>query len=518
MSKETKLEPVWGSIGEIPLRAAEGIGAVDVIVVGAGMAGLSSAYCLCREGRRVAVLDTAGLAVRQTACTTAHLANALDDRYAELERIRGADACRLAAESHTAAIAFIEATVRRERIDCAFHRVDGYLVAAREEDYGLLDREFEAARRAGLDVSEVDLLPIPHFNGGPALRFPDQGQFHPIRYLRGVAEAITRAGGLLVTGAHVSSVEGDGKAVAVHVEGGPTLRAAAAVVATNTPVIDRIAIHTKQAAYLTYVVALAMPRGALRPALLWDTLDPYHYVRLAEAVAPNEDLLIVGGEDHKVGQAHDQEDRFARLEEWARRRFPMCGEVRNAWSGQVMETIDGLAFLGRNPGDADNVYIATGDSGMGMTHGTIAGMLITDLILGRANPWAELYDPARKPLGALRTFLSENLNTAAQYVSWLTPGESSSAEQLAPGCGAVIRDGLKKKAVYRDEHGDYHTCSAVCPHLGGIVTWNPVERTWDCPAHGSRFSPLGQVINGPANTDLASATPIDAHPEQVSSV
>lgn len=515
MNNKARLEPVWGSIGEMPVRSAAAVGPVDVIVVGAGMAGLSTAYCLCREGRRVAVLDSAGLAVRQTACTTAHLANALDDRYAELEKVHGVDACRLAAESHTAAIRFIEETVKRERIDCEFRRVDGFLVAAREDDFALLDRELEAARRAGLDVEEVDHPPIAQLDSGPALLFPDQAQFHPIHYLRGVARAITQAGGLLVTKAHVRTVRSDGKTVEVEVEGGPTLRAEAVVVATNTPVIDRIAIHTKQAAYLTYAMALAIPRGTFHPALLWDTEDPYHYVRMTEGANPAEELLIVGGEDHKVGQAHDQQDRFDRLERWARSRFPMCGQLRNAWSGQVLETIDGLAFLGRNPGDASNVYIATGDSGMGMTHGTIAGMLLTDLIQGRENPWAELYNPSRKPLGALRTFLSENLNTAAQYASWLTPGETKSIEEIENGCGAVVRVGLRKKAVYRDEKGDYHVCSAVCPHLGGIVTWNPVEQTWDCPAHGSRFSPKGQVINGPANSDLAPADPVAVAAEQV---
>ena len=201
----------------------------------------------------------------------------------------------------------------------------------------------------------------------------------------------------------------------------------------------------------------------------------------------------------------DLVERHARLELWARHRWPQCGDVAFRWSGQVMETVDGLAFIGRNPGDADNVFIATGDSGMGMTHGTIAGMLLTDLILGRENPWAKLYDPSRKPMRGMawREFLSENLNVAKEYVKdYLGGGDVSSAEQIAPGQGAVLRRGLTKLAVFRDELGVLHERTAVCPHLGCIVHWNKTERTWDCPCHGSRFDAHGQVLNGPANENL----------------
>ena len=185
-----------------------------------------------------------------------------------------------------------------------------------------------------------------------------------------------------------------------------------------------------------------------------------------------------------------------------RQRFPMIREVRFRWSGQVMETIDGLAFIGRNPLDEPNVFIVTGDSGMGMTHGTIAGVLLTDLIFGRENPWATLYDPSRKTWRALGRFAGENLNVARQYGDWLTGGDVGSSAQIAPGAGAVIRRGLTKMAVYRDEQGALHERSAVCPHLGGIVHWNDAEKTWDCPCHGSRFNRVGGVLSGPANRDL----------------
>jgi Rieske Fe-S protein len=183
--------------------------------------------------------------------------------------------------------------------------------------------------------------------------------------------------------------------------------------------------------------------------------------------------------------------------------------VEFRWSGQVLETVDCLAFIGRNPLDAPNVFVVTGDSGMGMTHGTLAGILLRDAMLGRENPWTSLYDPSRVTLRAAAEFTRENLNVAAQYADWLTPGDVESAADLAPGAGAVLRDGMRKLAVYRDDAGRLHERSAVCTHLGCIVSWNSSERTWDCPCHGSRFDPCGRVLNGPANQDLAEASESD---------
>jgi len=213
-------------------------------------------------------------------------------------------------------------------------------------------------------------------------------------------------------------------------------------------------------------------------------------------------LLIVGGEDHRTGTANDGDELFARLEQWTRERFPTVSEVEYRWAGQIMDSIDGLAYIGRNPHDKDNVYIVTGDSGNGMTHGTIAGMLIPDLILGVENPWADLYDPKRVVLSAAGPFVRDTASMAVQYGKWLTPGDLSSIEQLKPGDGCVLRGGIKKIAVYKDEHGQVTQKSAVCPHLGCIIAWNSTEQTWDCPCHGSRFSPTGDVVNGPANGPL----------------
>jgi glycine/D-amino acid oxidase-like deaminating enzyme/nitrite reductase/ring-hydroxylating ferredoxin subunit len=433
-----------------------------------------------------------------TARTTAHLANALDDRFYELERLFGEEGSGLAADSHTAAIDRVEEIVKGEGIDCEFERVDGYLFIPPNGRLKLLDDELAAAHRAGLlAVQRIDRAPVESFDTGPCLHFPRQAQFHPLKYLTGLANAIQRNGGEIHT-AHASEIE-EGT---VKTTNGHHIAAASIVVATNSPVNDRVAIHTKQAPYTTYVIGARVKKGSVPDLLLWDAPndlhDPYHYVRVAKG--DEYDVLIVGGEDHKTGQSHDGAQRWGKLEQWTRNRFSI-EDIIYRWSGQVMEPVDGLAFIGRNPGD-DNIYIATGDSGMGMTHGTIAGMLLTDLIMERSNPWADLYDPSRKTLVAARDFVQENLNVAAQYTDALTPGDVDSVEEIASGQGAVIREGLSKVAVYRDEDGVVHSMSAVCVHLGCIVSWNMAEKTWDCPCHGSRFDALGVVINGPANTDL----------------
>jgi glycine/D-amino acid oxidase-like deaminating enzyme/nitrite reductase/ring-hydroxylating ferredoxin subunit len=487
--------------GENTFPPLQGDRKTEVCIIGAGIAGLTTAYHLVREGKSVIVLDDGPAGGGETSRTTAHLANALDDRYVELEKIHGTDVTRLVAESHTSSIDRIESIVKAECIDCDFQRLDGYLFVPPKRSTRILTKEIDAAQRAGLyDVELVDRAPLASFDTGPCLRFPRQGQFHPLKYLSGLMKAIQRDGGQIFTDTRAVNVRG-GNPVRVETKAGHTVTAAAVVVATNSPFIDVVSVHTKQHAYRSYVIGAAIAHGSVAPGLYWDTLDPYHYVRC------HEDVLIVGGEDHKTGQDDNPSKRFRRLERWARERFPI-GEVKFRWSGQVMETIDGLAFIGKDPGGMENVYIATGDSGMGMTHGTIAGMLLPDLIAGRENRWSAVYEPSRKRIRTLTGYVKENVNMAAQYADWVTPGDVQSIEQIPSGEGAIIREGARKVAVYREANGAAHQLSAVCTHLGCIVGWNSTEKTWDCPCHGSRFDKFGKVLNGPAATDLATADPV----------
>jgi glycine/D-amino acid oxidase-like deaminating enzyme/nitrite reductase/ring-hydroxylating ferredoxin subunit len=494
-------ESVWSATMQMPECGPlqENVHA-DVVIIGGGIAGLSTAYHLVKAGKQVIVLDDGPLASGMTRMTTGHLTNMLDDRYFELEKLHGEESIRVAADSHSAAIERIDEIVRAENLDCDFTRLDGYLFLAEDDQPATLERELDAAHRAGLkQVERVAHAPFA-WDTGPSLRFPRQGQFHPLKYLAGLAQAIRREGGRIFCSSHADHVEG-GVPGLVHV-GKHVATGDAIVVATNVPINNRLAIHTKQAPYMTYVIGARVPRGAVPKALAWDTGDPYHYIRIQEM--EHDDLLIIGGEDHKSGQASDSPSRYRRLEAWARKRFPMMWEVEFNWGGQVMEPADYLGFIGHNPMDHDNIFVATGDSGMGLTHGTIAGMLICDLIVGRKNPWEKLYSPSRVPVKAASELAKEDLNMAAQYGDWLTGGDVKSADEVARDSGAILRRGLEKIALYRDANGSVHECSAVCPHLGCIVQWNPGEKTWDCPCHGSRFDATGHVINGPANKDLAS--------------
>ena len=484
----------------------------DVCIVGAGIAGLTTAYLLARGGASVIVIDAGAVGNGQSAVTTAHLSSVIDDTFKEMLRLHGPDGARLAYQSHASAIDAIERICLDEHIDCRFERVDGYLFLGRTGKESTLDEELEAARAAGARVTRMPQAPVTGFTSGPCLRFPGQAQFHPLHYVNGLAAAVQRRGGQIYTDTQAREATG-GDRGCVKTAAGHAIRAASIVIATNSPFNDLVAIHTKQAPYHTYAIGARVKPGTLTPALYWDTEDPYHYVRLhrtsnAELGGDNSDatdILIAGGEDHKAGQAQDADARFVKLEEWMRERFPAAGAVEFRWSGQVMETVDGLGYIGRNPLDADNVYVVTGDSGMGMTHGTIGGMLIADLILERENPWTELYDPARVRTGAVVEWVKENLNVALQYKDWVTPGDVATVDQITPNNGAIIVEAGKKIAVYRDERGTLHRRSAVCPHLGCIVAWNPSASSWDCPCHGSRFDKFGGVFNGPSPRDLGPA-------------
>ena len=498
-------ESLWMSTVE-PLRETpltENTSA-DVCIVGAGIAGMTTAYLLAREGKKVVVLDDGPIGGGMTGRTTAHLVNALDDRYFELERLHGEEGARLAAQSHTAAIDQVEAICKEEGINCEFERLDGYLFVPPRDSKKILDDELEAAHRAGLiDIEKVDRVPWDSFDTGAALRFPRQAQFHPLKYLAGLTEAIKKKGGRIYTDSHAKEIEG-GRTARVEITNHAAVTADAVVVATNTPVNDLVAIHTKQAPYQTYVIGARIPRGSVTRALYWDTPDPYHYVRI-ESVGSGAnayEVLIVGGEDHKTGQKDDAGRRFSALERWTRHRFPMIEDIEYRWSGEVMEPVDGLAFIGRNPMDSNNVFIATGDSGNGMTHGTIAGILLTDMIVGRKNAWEKIYDPSRISLRSLSEFAKENLNVAVQYTDLVLAGDVDSIDKIKPNSGAIMSSGLQKVAVYRDGDGAVHEFSAVCRHLGCIVNWNSLEKSWDCPCHGSRYDAMGHVTQGPANSDL----------------
>jgi glycine/D-amino acid oxidase-like deaminating enzyme/nitrite reductase/ring-hydroxylating ferredoxin subunit len=485
----------------------------DVCVIGAGIAGLTSAYLLSREGQDVVLIDALGIGAGETGRTTAHFFPP-DEWYVDMEKGFGSDNARLIARSFANAIELVESIVQRERIDCEFERLDGYLYALPGNGFKDLDKEYDAAQRAGVDVERLERVPGLSFDTGPCIRYRNQAQFHPLKYLSGLAQAFVRNGGKIFCGTRAVSIDGDKDVHIVDTTGGK-IRAKSVVVASNTPFNDRVTMHTKQAGYRTYVIGMRVPRGSVPRLLLWDTGDPYYYLRIeTPGPAADHDILVVGGADHKVGLDTHPEHRYNEIERWVRERFPMVQAVEYRWSGEVMEPSDGPAYLGRNPTGDRNVYIITGDSGNGMTHCTIGAALVTDLIMGRANPWQSIYDPARKVKHGITDFVTEQANTLSQYGEWVTGGEVGSAQEIAAGDGAIVRDGTRKLAVYRDEQGELHALSAKCTHLGCVVHWNSAERSWDCPCHGSRFDTNGAVLHGPASSALEAVTlgPTDTLP------
>eukprot|EP00850_Spirogloea_muscicola_P004665 SM000020S06015 [mRNA] locus=s20:411811:415246:+ [translate_table: standard] len=481
----------------------------DVVVVGAGIAGLSIAYNLVRSGKSVVVLEYRVRGAGQTGRTTAHLMPWNDDYYYMLEKEFGTSKTWLVGDSHRQAIDWIERVCKEEGIDCNFKRLDGYLFANDDSSDTLqkLQQEFEASKRAGheditmevFDGKDPSLGKMTH-----AVRFPRAADFHPLMYIDGLADAFVRHGGKIFEQSRVKSQENS----SVTTEDGFRVDAKDVVLATNSPINHNLAIHARQAAYRSYVVGLRVAKGSTKSADWWSTASPYHYVRIEEKA--DHDVLVVGGGDHPCGARQDSYPNvWNDLEEWARSRWSHAGEVLYRWSGEVYEPIDKLHLLGRDPlHPPGNTYIATGDSGEGMTGGTIAGMVISDLISGRNNPWAELYDPTRLPPLSMETAQSEGevaMHTMQGY-SDVLPGKGTdiaAIEDLVPCSGGIMQQGLKKVAVYKDESGTVHRRSAVCPHMKCIVQWNPLEKTFDCPCHGSAFDPYGRMINGPAKADLS---------------
>lgn len=490
-----------------PRDDTAGVTSAEVCVVGAGIAGLTAAWLLAREGRRVVVLDDGPVGGGETGQTTAHLSPVLRERYFDLEKMHGEEGARAIAGAHRAAVDIIEETAAREFIDCDFERLPGYLVLGKGDGPEVLQREYGAAVRAGLPVDAVDDLYEGGFHFGPALRFPMQARFHPLKYVNGLAAAIQRRGGSIADDAHVVAIRAEGEAVVVELANGRTVTARDVVVATNSPIHTMLAYHTKIAPYRTYVVALRAPRGTFA-SLVWDTEDPYHYVRSAPAPSEDEEYVIVGGEDHKSGQAEDFDARYQALVRWARERFPRLGEVAWRWSGQVMESVDGVGYIGKSAGE-EHVWVITGDSGNGLTNGTLGARIVADGILGRENAWAKTFDAGRPATRNVTEWVKEQANVAAQYADWLRGGDVPGVADIAPGSGAVLTHRLKQLAVYRHDDGTLSACSAVCPHAGCIVAWNGDARSWDCPCHGSRFDARGEVLNGPAVQPLSTEVSLD---------
>jgi glycine/D-amino acid oxidase-like deaminating enzyme/nitrite reductase/ring-hydroxylating ferredoxin subunit len=473
----------------------------DTIVVGSGIAGLSTAYELARLGQKVIVVDRGRIAGGMTARTSAHLTPQCDDGFKALIDRHGEDGAKIFYKSHAAAVDRMEQIQKEEEITCRFRRVNGYLFPAVGKDpTEELTPEFEATRQAGMPIERHKGLPFKGMEQARCLRYPNLATFHPLQYLRGVANALVARGGQLFSNSTVTDIDETPTGVVVQTADGYKITGDHAVVATNSPINDRVALHSKMAPYRTYVVAMTIPRDSIEDALYWDTLDPYHYVRL-ESGRGSTQYFLIGGADHKTGEADDGWARFEGLESWARGMLPQLGNVTHRWSGQVLDTVDYASFTGRNPGN-DRIFVHTGDSGQGLTHGVMASLLLSALVTGKTNSWAEFYDPDRVRMSAAGSYIAENITAVKNFAEYVAPGELKSVDELKPGQGAIIREGLRKVAAFRDDTGALHRLSAACTHLGCHLHWNSLEQCWDCPCHGSHFGTDGTPLNGPAVAPL----------------
>jgi glycine/D-amino acid oxidase-like deaminating enzyme/nitrite reductase/ring-hydroxylating ferredoxin subunit len=477
---------------------------VDVVIVGAGITGLTAALLLADAGERVAVLEARTIGSGVTGRTSAHLTEAIDTRYHDVESAFGRDGARLVAQSSRAAIERIAAIVAGHSIECAFERVPGYLYAERGDDRGIevVERELEASRRAGLAVEPAS-VPLP-FAGRIArgIRYADQAQFDAGAYLDGLARAATAAGARIFEHSRVIAVD-DREPCVVHLESGAEVRGRDVLFATDAAP-HKFFLQTKVHPYRSYVLAYQAAAESA-PGLFWDTDEPYHYTRHADVNGTS--YLVVGGADHRTGTETETERHYDELAAYVFDRFGIRGAALR-WSAQVYEPVDGLPFIGKRP-SGEHVHYATGFSGNGLTFGTIAAIITADAVRGIESPWAELYAAGRiKPLASASTFVRENIETPIHYVQdWvLGAAEAGSVDDVPAGDGKIVRVNGRRLAVYRDPRGTLHALSPVCTHLGCHVHFNAAERSWDCACHGSRFDTDGAVIHGPATTALARRT------------
>ncbi|KAK5047833.1 hypothetical protein LTR84_006498 [Exophiala bonariae] len=497
----------------------------DVCVIGSGIAGISVSEQLVRRGLNVVMVEARDILSGETGRTSGHLSSDLDDGYPEIAKLFGDEGAKAAAESHDWALKHVGNIASQLGIDCEYRQLKAYDVSQyakgskeHDNDINQMREEADGARRAGLDAKWVDNLTIKGWDGKPDQRdgyvVDTQATFHPTKYLLGVLKWLKeQANFQCYTHTRVTSCSESGvtvpvvdvhlgaKNVKVSTMNGHTITCSHAVQATCIP-LQKLSVVAELEYYRTYCIAIRIPKNSYEDCLIYDSAEAYKYVRFTACDA-DSDYMVVGGCDHKVGQEAEWDQRYQELETWARERFTQVGSVDYKWSGQIFEPKDMMAFIGKNSGN-DRVYIVTGDSGNGLTHGVLAGRLIADEIQGIENPWARFYDPKRKAtlLKKMPSIIQHDVQINAQYKRFLQ-SDITDVEDLGKGQGGVLNPtGGKPQAVYKDENGKVHRMSALCPHLKGVVCWNNDEKSWDCPIHGSRFSAEGIQLIGPAKGGL----------------
>lgn len=475
---------------------------VDVAVIGGGITGVTTAFLLKQAGLSVALLERYRCGDSETGHTTAHLTIVTDKRIHEIAAQFGEDVAHAVLDAGGAAIDEIERNVKEQEIACDFARVPGYLHAPWDDEenreHSRLRRDHELAERFGCSTTLLETVPLANRFG---VRFPNQALFHPLKYLAELTRRAAGGGCRIFEDTNVDSVD---QGSTLHCSGG-RVTCRYLVLATHVPLqgktslLPALGLQTRLAAYSSYVVGARLRDPIASPGLWWDTSDPYYYLRLESR--GDAHTAVFGGEDHKTGQLDDTSKPFHALAERLKRIAPGAA-INYRWSGQVVETNDGLPLIGET---SERQFVATGFAGNGMTFGTLSGLMIRDAVIGRSNPWKDVFEPSRIQLrGGTWRYLTENSDYPRYYAQdRLMPADVDSLADVPAGSGRIVTLSGEKVAAYRDPHGNLTCVSPICTHMGCIVHWNRAERTWDCPCHGARYSPDGKVIAGPAESPLA---------------
>ncbi len=470
---------------------------VDVAVVGGGIAGIATAFLLKRAGVTVAVVEAGRVVESVTGNTTAKITSLHHLIYDYLINQFGEDGARQYADAQTAAIDKIASLVEEHKISCDFRRTPAYTYTEEDVDLDQIKAEVEAATKLGLPASYVETMPLPFPIKG-AVKFENQAQFHPRKYLLALAEKLPGEGSHVFEGTRALEIE-DNDPCRVKTSRG-TITAKSVIITTHFPFQDPNIYFAAMHPMRSYVLGCRL-QGAVPQGMYVSTGTPHNSIR--NNPYEGGEIVMLGGEHHKTGQGGDMSDHYRRLEEWARANFDVQS-VEFRWSTQDNNTVDKVPYIGRLSSGSKHLYVATGFGGWGMTNSHIAAMLLTDMIVGRKNDWEEVFEPSRfKPVTSAGDLVSENMNVAKEFMGdRISTPELDELEKIATGSGEVVKWKGERVALYKDEGGKVHACSATCTHMGCIVHWNSAEKSWDCPCHGSRYAPTGERIYGPPPHDL----------------
>lgn len=472
---------------------------VDIAIIGGGIVGLTTAYLLKEAGfSSIAVIEAGHILRGVTGHTTAKVTSQHHLIYDRLISKFGKRQAQQYAESNQAAIEKIDSIVNSRQIDCDFVRKPAYVYAGSGDSTGKIRNEVQAARQLGLPASFEEKLPLPFETYG-AVRFSNQAQFHPTKYLNALAGEIHGDGCHIFEKTRALKIEGENPTTVTTDKG--TVTAQKVIQATHYPIHDKPGMFFQRLYQSrSYVLGIRI-RDPFPEGMFINVEEPARSLRSQRT--DGGELVLVTGEGHRTGEEENETVHYQNLEKWVRSIYSV-DSVDYRWSTQDTISVDHVPYIGRLTSDNDNIFLATGFKKWGMTTGTVAAMIITDMILGKSNPWEEVYDPSRfKPVESAKTLISQAIEATKGLVGDRILPTHKEASDIAPGGGAIVKIEGERVAAYRDQNGALHTLDPSCKHMGCIVSWNDAERTWDCPCHGSRYNATGEVIHSPAVSGLS---------------